>query len=90
MDSAVLMEIEGLRRASMTGLREKYEEVVCCERLACRGQAVLYRRWRMALRSQPAGAGFKPPQAAGVNSPGGERCGKGGSNSVRYVSRRRT
>ena len=61
----------------------KYEEVVCCERLAGRGQAVLYRRWRMALRSQPAGAGFKPPQAAGVKSPGGERCGKGGSNSVR-------
>jgi putative transposase len=68
----------------------KYEEVVCCERLACRGRAVLYRRWRMALRSQPAGAGFKPPQAAGVKSPGGERCGKDGSNSVRYVSRRRT
>ncbi len=61
----------------------KYEEVVCCERLACRGRAVLYRRWRMALRSQPAGAGFKPPQAAGVKSPGGERCGKGGRNSVR-------
>jgi putative transposase len=61
----------------------KYEEVVCCGRLACRGRAVLYRRWRMALRSQPAGAGFKPPQAAGVKSPGGERCGKGGSNSVR-------
>lgn len=61
----------------------KYEEVVCCERLAGRDQAVLYRRWRMALRSQPAGAGFKPPQAAGVKSPGGERCGKGGSNSVR-------
>jgi putative transposase len=60
----------------------KYEEVVCCER-AGRGRAVLYRRWRMALRSQPAGAGFKPPQAAGVKSPGGERCGKGGSNSVR-------
>jgi len=61
----------------------KYEEVVCCERLACRCQAVLYRRWRMALRSQPAGAGFKPPQAAGVKSLGGERCGKGGSHSVR-------
>lgn len=61
----------------------KYEEVVCCERLASRGQAVLCRRWRMALRSQPAGAGFKPPRAAGVKSPGGERCGKGGSNSVR-------
>jgi transposase InsO family protein len=61
----------------------KYEEVVCCERLACKSRAVLYRRWRMALRSQPAGAGFKPPQAAGVKSLGGERCGKGGSNSVR-------
>jgi len=61
----------------------KYEEVVCCERLVCKHQTVLYRRWRMTLRSRPAGAGFKPPQAAGVKSPGGERCGKGGSNSVR-------
>ena len=33
----------------------------------------------MAPRSRPAGAGFKPPQAARVKSPGGERCGKGGS-----------
>ena len=32
----------------------------------------------MAPRSRPAGAGFKPPQAARVKSPGGERCGKGG------------
>src|SRR3954447_5838921 len=37
---------------------------------------MLYRRWRMTLRSRPAGAGSKPPQAAGVKSPGGERCGK--------------
>jgi transposase InsO family protein len=61
----------------------KYEEVVCCERLVCIGQTALYRRWRRTLRSRPAGAGSKPPQAAGVKSPGGERCGKGGSNSVR-------
>jgi hypothetical protein len=27
-------------------------------------------------RSRPAGAGFKPPQAAGVKSPRGERCWK--------------
>src|SRR4051795_12505869 len=25
----------------------KYEEVVCCERLVCKDQTVLYRRWRM-------------------------------------------
>jgi transposase InsO family protein len=55
----------------------KYEEVVCCERLtSARGPAVLYRRWRMALRDRPAGVGFKPPQAAGVKSLRGERCGK--------------
>mgnify|MGYP001791612176 CR=1 FL=1 len=68
----------------------KYEEVVCCERRISEDQAMLYRRWRKILRSRPAGAGSKPPQAAGVKSPGGERCGKGGSNSVRYGSRRRT
>ena len=61
----------------------KYEEVVCCERLVREDQTVLYRRWRRTLRSRSAGAGSKPPQAAGVKSPGGERCGKGGSNSVR-------
>ena len=37
----------------------KYEEVVCCERLAWRSRAVLYRRWRTALRSQPAGGGLQ-------------------------------
>ncbi len=68
----------------------KYEEVVCCERRIHADSTMLYRRWRMTLRSRPAGAGSKPPQAAGVKSPGGERCGKGGSNSVRYGSRRRT
>jgi transposase InsO family protein len=68
----------------------KYEEVVCCERLVCEDRTMLYRRWRLTLRSRPAGAGSKPPQAAGVKSPGGERCGKGGSNSVRCGSRRRT
>ena len=42
----------------------------------CETRAKLYRRWGTALRSRPAGAGFKPPQAARVKSPGGERCGK--------------
>jgi D-mannonate dehydratase len=83
-------KIYQIHMRNIRGSLGKFEEVVCCERLACRGRAVLYRRWRMALRSQPAGVGFKPPQAAGVKSPGGERCGKGGSNSVRWVSRRRT
>ena len=32
----------------------------------------------MAPRSRLSGAGSKPPQAARVKSPGGERCGKGG------------
>ena len=39
-------------------------------------KAGLYRRWGTAPRSRPAGAGFKPPQAARVKSPGGERCWK--------------
>ena len=43
----------------------KYEEVVCCGNLLRSGAGQLYRRWRRALRSRPAGAGFKPPQAAG-------------------------
>ena len=38
--------------------------------------AELYRRWGTAPRSRPAGAGSKPPQAAGVKSPRGERCWK--------------
>jgi hypothetical protein len=55
----------------------KYEEVVCCERFVSgRDGAELYRRWGTALRSRPAGAGFKPPQAARVKSLRGERCWK--------------
>jgi putative transposase len=55
----------------------KYEEVVCCERfVSARDEAELYRRWGTAPRSRPAGAGFKPPQAAGVKSLRGERCWK--------------
>ena len=38
--------------------------------------AGLYRRWGLAPRSRPAGAGFKPPQAAKVKSLRGERCWK--------------
>ncbi len=41
-------------------------------------------RWRLALRSRPAGGGFKPPQAASVKSRGGERCGQG-ARIVRQV-----
>ena len=37
----------------------------------------LQRRWREALRSRPAGGGFKPPQAAVGKSHGSERWGKG-------------
>ena len=33
----------------------------------------LQRRWREALRSRPAGGGFKPPQAAVGKSHGSER-----------------
>jgi putative transposase len=69
----------------------KYEEVVCCGSLTSAwGPTKLYRRWRKVLRNRPAGAGSKPPQAARVKSPGGERCGKGGRNSARCGSRRRT
>src|SRR3954452_21616039 len=56
----------------------KYEEVVCCENALSQLQtrAELYRRWGTAPRSRPAGADFKPPQAARVKSPRGERCWK--------------
>ena len=48
MDSAVLMEIEGLRRASMTALRDKYREVFQ-EETECRHRQHLFRRiaWRL-------------------------------------------
>ena len=39
-------------------------------------KAELCRRWGTAPRSRPAGAGSKPPQAARVKSPRGERCWK--------------
>ena len=39
--------------------------------------AVLYQRWREALRDRPAGGGPRPPQTAPVKSRGGERCGQG-------------
>jgi transposase InsO family protein len=55
----------------------KYECVVCCERVVSRCDgAELYRRWGTAPRSRPAGADFKPPQAAKVKSLRGERCWK--------------
>ncbi|MCU1274537.1 MAG: hypothetical protein JWO48_1968 [Bryobacterales bacterium] len=48
MDNAVLMEIENLRRASLTGLREKYQEVFH-EETRCRHREHLFRRiaWRL-------------------------------------------
>ena len=48
MDTAVLMEIENLRRASLTGLREKYREVFQ-EETRCRHREHLFRRiaWRL-------------------------------------------
>jgi hypothetical protein len=48
MDTAILMEIENLRRASMAGLREKYREVFQ-EATRCRHREHLFRRivWRL-------------------------------------------
>src|SRR5947208_2224583 len=48
MDNAVLMEIEKLRRASLTGLREKYREVFQ-EEARSRHREHLFRRiaWRL-------------------------------------------
>jgi hypothetical protein len=48
MDNAVLVEIESLRRASLTGLREKYEEVFQ-ETTRSRHREHLFRRiaWRL-------------------------------------------
>ena len=48
---------------------------ICCSVTLC--EAVLRMRWREALRSRPAGGGFKPPQAAVIKSHGSERWGKG-------------
>jgi hypothetical protein len=48
VDNAVLMEIEKLRRASLAGLREKYQEVFQ-EATRCRHREHLFRRiaWRL-------------------------------------------
>jgi hypothetical protein len=53
MDNAVLVEIEGLRRASMAGLREKYQEVFQ-EATRCRNREHLFRRiaWRLQALSE--------------------------------------
>jgi putative transposase len=57
----------------------KYEEVVCCESFIGDGG----RPPGVGLQ----GAGFKPPQAARVKSPGGERCGKRRRNTSSGASR---
>jgi hypothetical protein len=63
--------------ASLAEVSGRYGDVVCCERaVPVRDGRELYRRWGTAPRSRPAGVGFKPPQAARVKSPGGERCWK--------------
>src|ERR1700680_1774915 len=48
MDTAVLMEIESLRRASMADLRKKYQEVFQ-EETRCKHREHLFRRiaWRL-------------------------------------------
>src|SRR5438270_6553405 len=48
MDNAVLMEVESLRRKSITGLREKYREVFL-EETRSRNREHLFRRiaWRL-------------------------------------------
>jgi Protein of unknown function (DUF2924) len=48
MTTEVLMEIENLRRASLSALREKYYEVFC-EKTHCRNRQHLFRRiaWRL-------------------------------------------
>src|SRR3954465_7645045 len=65
------------RKAASSMVSWKCLAIVCCERaVPVRDGTELSRRWGTALRSRPAGAGFKPPQAARVKSPGGERCWK--------------
>ena len=53
MDNAVLMEIECLRRATLTGLREKYREVFQ-EETRSRHREHLFRRiaWRLQARAE--------------------------------------
>src|ERR1700730_4435361 len=54
--------------------RRKPRPGVCHEHE--RELVMLYRRWKLASRSRPAGAGFKPPGAAAFKRRGGERPGK--------------
>jgi len=71
------LEDKIVQKAVLAVLNSIYEEDVCCGSVvSVEANAKLYRRWGTAPRSRPAGAGFKPPQAAGVKSPRGERCGK--------------
>src|SRR5229473_8545145 len=53
VDTAVLREIEGLRRASMADLRKKYQEVFQ-EETRCRHREHLFRRiaWRLQALSE--------------------------------------
>src|SRR5713226_9180232 len=53
MDTAVLMEIESLRRASMADLRKKYREVFQ-EETRCRHREHLFRRiaWRLQASAE--------------------------------------
>src|SRR6266496_635677 len=44
----------------------------------------------LALRSRPAGGGFKPPHAALAEDRRGERCGKGARRGVRWGPGRRS
>ena len=52
-------------RLKLLWLRARVVSVNCATKLQ--------RRWREALRSRPAGGGFKPPQAAVGKSHGSER-----------------
>jgi len=53
VDTAVLMEIENLRRASLAGLRQKYREVFQ-EETRCRHREHLFRRiaWRLQVLAE--------------------------------------
>ena len=62
MDNVVLIEIEGLRRASMTALREKYREVFQ-EETECRHRQHLFRR--VAWRLQALAEGDQSERARG-------------------------
>ena len=50
MDSSVLVKIESLRRASMAGLRQKYQEVFQ-EPTRCRNRENLFRRIAWCLQA---------------------------------------